>query len=183
MPHFLCAASDNSPQKTLKETLRNHYCFTAHAKTFGQKGAAEIMYSCDPGIDPTLRRQTGKRKQSTTPFSYIGSPTASRSPSVSTFRHVQSPSIWSFPDQHYLDGRAQGIDFQSNSAPLATGIQQTSLHFELDTSKVYEQIIKHRDNDVYYCMKCGPYTIWRRRRDSHFVIYPVRAAGPPGCSS
>lgn len=52
-------------------------------------------------------------------------------------------------------------------------VQDLALSFEFMTSRVYEQIDKYRDNDVFYCMKCGPYTIVRRRRDSTFILAPV----------
>ena len=169
-------------QKSIKLVLRSHYCFTAHARTYGRKGAQEILYSCDVNVDPKLKKQTGKRKsQSLTPFSHSGTPFTFGSPTA-------SPGTSPRGDHAKLDGknsvqaRPTVKQIQLANAAARAALKQeepmTNLPFIFETSIIFEKVNQHRDNDVYYCLKCGPVVIWRRRRDSMFILSPVSSLIP-----
>ena len=45
--------------------------------------------------------------------------------------------------------------------------------FEFETSVLFEMKDWSRSGEIYYCMKCGPYLIRRRRKDAQFLLGPV----------
>lgn len=186
-------------QKRLRETLRSYYCFTPHealgseARTVNSR-SRPMSYSCDPTIDPKLKRPAASRSAGSltpmSPFSTPGPSTSSiRGRSVST--HLEhgfgspSTSAWMSSalqnalqmgepdDQGGENGAFDDID-PSTSLQSGQGTAQTALPFILDTDQVYERREPRYNNEVYYCFQCGPLTLLRRRRDGCFAIRPVR---------
>ena len=145
-----------------------------------------MSYSCDPTIDPKLKRPAASRSAGSltpmSPFSTPGPSTSSvRGRSVSSHAEhgVGSPGASAWMSSALQNALQMGEpDDQGGDHVVSDqsrqGAAQNALPFILDTDRVYERREPRYNDEVYYCFQCGPLTLLRRRRDGYFAIRPVR---------
>ena len=126
-------------------------------------GDRSIYYACDPTIDPNLSKSQNKKGKlqntSQTPKSLTPEATLQKTQSLPA-TEVKGTR---------LSGALEAIE---ESERQVSSSESKSL-LELETSMLFEwKDVKH--GDVHYCMKCGPFIVRRRRRDSLFYLPPVR---------
>lgn len=148
-------------QKTLRETLRNHYCFIAHSSASNRRN---VRYSCDPTVDPSLKRHNGVKRalDSSGAYSNITSP-----------RTTTSPSLPPVPEP-VQDGHQKKDISAAQSQPRDLDENLGTPMFEVETSEVYER--RRRSGGevrIFYCQKCGPYVLERQRWDGRIVTKGV----------
>jgi hypothetical protein len=146
--------------------LRSHYCFIPH----NRQGYRLPSYICDPTIDPQLKKvQASKRKRSLEPRpSTTASPLEDDTPSLQpqSMATTQAPQL-----DHPIDTRI---------VPTKRRLT-TSASFKLETSEIYEVTSGAGAKDVWYCQRCGPVIVKRRRYDGYVKTRPVSASCGENC--
>lgn len=140
--------ADSPLQKTLRDVLRTYYCFIPHSL----HRQRDHFYTCDPAVDPSLKRQSGFKRA-------WGSETPGPS-SVATSTGTGSMSPF-LPNLINRD--------------LTEKIDEPITAFELEVSEVYEQQADARSGGVLYCQACGPVLLQRQRWDGRIRTRKVSA--------